>query len=55
MSLTNHDDDSFVLMNNTPPLDFPTLEQLHNACLQDPQLLRGKKILPGSPFSALFE
>lgn len=46
---------SFVLMNNSPPLDFPTIELLHNGCLQDQNLLRGKKILPGSPFSSLFE
>merc|ERR1711907_31779 len=26
---------SFVLMNNSPPLDFPTIELLHNGCLQD--------------------
>jgi serine/threonine protein kinase len=46
---------SFVLMNNSPALDFLSIDQLHNGCLQDPNLLRAKKILPGSPFSSLFE
>jgi serine/threonine protein kinase len=46
---------SFVLMNNSPPLDFPTIDLLHAGCVQDANLLRSKKILPGSPFSSLFE
>lgn len=46
---------AFVLMNNSPPLDFPTIDLLHNGCVQDVNLLRSKKILPGSVYSSLFE
>ena len=42
-------------MNNSPPLDFPTIDLLHNGCVQDVNLLRSKKILPGSVYSSLFE